>query len=227
MLLGLALGPAIVGLARALLEAVIELEGPSSFMSLDTGIFSFVAGFGFFLLTYVFLPRPTRAYVWAHEITHVLFARLHGARVKDMSVRREEGSVVLSRTHLLTLLAPYFFPLHTVLLTLLLLALSPLIPPERIRIPGFALLGVFWGFHACFTINSMLQHQTDLERSGYVFAYALIVFLNLVILAVGFLVVTSFPLRTFLLLWLDQTTEAYAMFWHVAGRNLRRLRQWL
>lgn len=227
LFVGLLLIPLSVGLARALIGATAEAVGASTILSLDAGIFAFLVGFCGYALCYVFLPRPTRAYVWAHEVTHVLFGRLHGARSRDFRVEEDHGSVVLSKTNLLTLLAPYFFPLYAVALVLLLLLVSLWCPLERLRVPGLALLGVAWGFHACFTLDSMLQHQTDLERGGYVFSYAWVIFLNLLVLSAGLLAVTSFPLRLFLLLWHDHAVAAYSVLWGAVGQGIRTALGWL
>lgn len=213
LLLGLGIVPAAVGLARALWVSAIDLQVSAKIMSLDRGVFAFVVAFCFFCLAFVFLPRPTRTYIWIHELTHVIFARLQGARYRNFKVSAAGGSVQLSRTSLLTLLAPYFFPLQSVLLTLILLALSRFVAETYLRTPGMALLGLAWGFHFCFTIGSLSQHQTDIERSGYVFGYAWIIFLNLVLLAGGFLAVHSFLFLPFLVLWHDFTFQAYGAVW--------------
>lgn len=208
-LLGLLLVPASVGLLRALWRAAtLESERPTV-LSLDTGVFVFLAGMGAFCLAYVFLPRPTRAYVLAHELTHAIFALLHGARVRDVRVRDDRGSVRISHSHTLTLLAPYFFPLYTVV-TIGLVTLAGLVWPSRaVEVTGMALIGISWGFHFCFTVNSLLQHQTDIERCGYVFSYALILFLNLLVLAVGLVAATPLTARAFARLWRADTGRAF------------------
>ena len=213
LLLGFALVPAIIGLGYALVGGASEAKGATTVLSLDSGIFAFLAGFCGFSLVYVFFPISPRAYIWAHELTHALFARLHGARVRDLSVEEDCGSIVLSKKHLLTILSPYFFPLYTVGVILVLLLLSFFVPHTHLRIPGLALLGVSWGFHACFTINSMMQHQTDLEYSGYIFSYVFVTLLNLIVLAIGLLVTTSYPVLDFLLLWRDHSAQAYTKLW--------------
>ncbi len=222
-LLGLAIVPAAVGLGRALLFAVGEVRGTARILSLEAGVFAFLAGFCGFSLMFVLLPRPTRVYVFAHEMTHALFARMQGARVRHVEVGSDRGSVQLSRTHLLTLLAPYFFPLYSVLLTLVLAALAHWLPVAGLRIPGLALLGVSWGFHFCFTIGSLSQHQTDLDRCGYVFGYAWIAFLNLVLLACGLLAANAFAPEPFRVLWYESTLQSYAAVWETLLRHARRL----
>jgi hypothetical protein len=75
-----------------------------------------------------------------------------------------------------------------------------------------SLLGISWGFHFCFTVNSLLQHQTDIERCGYVFSYALIVFLNLVVLALGLVAATPLTAKAFARLWRTDTVRAFGAF---------------
>jgi hypothetical protein len=204
-LTGVALAVPAFGLARALPRAAALARGSNTVLSLDVGLMAFLVGMGLFSLAYVALPRPTRLYVLGHELTHALFAWLQGARVRDLRVRDDRGSIRISHAHWLTLLAPYFFPLYTVLLLLALLLLSAFVPITPYRTGTLGLIGVFWGFHFCFTVNSLLQHQTDVQRCGAVFSYALILLLNLVVLGFGLVIASSLTGRELLALWGAET----------------------
>lgn len=218
-LVGWLLVPAIIGLFSALLRAMTSVPGSRTVLSLDAGVFAFLVGMGAFCLAYVFLPRPTRAYVVAHELTHALFARLHGSRVGAIDIQDDRGSIRISQPNTMTLLAPYFFPLYTVLLIGIVTLAAVLFPRTDIRIPALGLIGLSWGFHFCFTVNSLLQHQTDIERCGYLYSYTLILFLNLVVLAVGLVAATPLTVIGFLGIWKTEALRAFATL----GSTLVRL----
>ena len=39
-------------------------------------------------------------------------------------------------------------------------------------------VGAAWGFHLCFTVNALLQRQTDLDAYGFLFSFVLVLLLN-------------------------------------------------
>ncbi len=210
MAFGLLLVPVSIALGRTLLRAATAETNRLTVLSLDAGIFAFLAGAGLFALAFLLLPRPTTAYIFAHEFTHAIFAWLHGIKVRNLKIGTDHGSIQIEHPRSLVLLAPYFFPLYTavaIVLTALLLLIWPL---QGMEIATLALIGMTWGFHFCFTITSLLQHQTDLERCGYIFSYGLIISLNLLVLALGLVAATPLTLRQFGQLWGADLTETFA-----------------
>ena len=175
-----ALVPALAAVPRAirLLEALAP-EGPSVLgLSAPTG--SFLLGACLFALAFVAVRIPAIAYVAVHETTHALFGLLSGARVTRMRVAEEAGSVDVSRPNAINLLAPYFFPLPCVA-ALLLFGLASLVFPMAGRPAGAVAAGICgaaWGFHVCFTLNALLQRQTDLDAYGFLFSFVLVLLLN-------------------------------------------------
>jgi len=213
--IGVALLPAVWALMRALWTAALSVKGGSHFLGLGTDVFAFVGGIVLFALMYILLPRPTRAYVLAHELTHAIFGFLSGARVGRIRVKQEEGSVMLSKTGFITLLAPYFFPLYTVLLIVFLIVLGFFVKLEPYRFWIYLVIGFSWGFHLCFTLSTLLQHQTDIAKSGYLFSYVLIIYLNLVILTLGLLIATPASFLGFLREWWSANIHAYLAIWQM------------
>jgi len=210
MAFGLMLVPVSLALGRSLLQATTAETGHLTVLSLDAGVFAFLAGAAAFCLAFLLLPRPTAAYIFAHEFTHAIFAWLHGLKVRNLKVGADHGSIQIERPRSLVLLAPYFFPLYTSLAILLAALLLWVWPLQGLQIGALALIGVTWGFHFCFTVTSLLQHQTDLERCGYIFSYGLIFSLNLLILALGLVAATPLTLREFGQLWRADLTETFA-----------------
>lgn len=212
---GLALMPISVGLVRSLLAAERALNSPAFFgMSSAVGMFAF--GFLLFGLMYSIFRIPALPYVFGHELTHVLFGLFSGARISDFKVRRDKGSVTVSQGGLLMVLSPYFFPIYLVIFLFLFWILSALFPVHG----SFAgnllagLVGVAWGFHFCFTLNAMLQRQTDLEIYGFFFSCSFILLLNLVVLCIVFVVISPIGFREMAIICRDVMADSLLWFWN-------------
>src|SRR6516164_6115980 len=109
MVIGVLLLPVCVGAARGL-WAILEQSGNADTTSVPTG-----AGAACWLVIYLLLPKPMMAYVFGHKLTHVVWTWLFGGRVKRFKVSAAGGHVVVTRSNFLIALAPYFFPLYTLL----------------------------------------------------------------------------------------------------------------
>ena len=183
LLAGLALLPAAWGCAFALADAVRAMPVPDDSI-FPPGVVALLAGIVAFVVMWIAFPRPVRAYVLGHELTHAVWGLMFGARVSDLRVRENGGSVKLSKSNLLITLAPYFFPFYTI--AVFLVAVAVRLWAGRLPCPPawmFA-VGFTWCFHFCFTVQSLMQHQPDILEYGRVFSWTLIFIIN----AVGVLV---------------------------------------
>jgi hypothetical protein len=188
-LAGLVLLPAGAAVAHALWRVVLYLPLRPEAFSPDAAWL--IGGFVVWLLFYGLLPRPTRAYVMGHELTHALWGWLMGARVSKLRVGEDSGSVTLSKTNFLVTLAPYFFPFYTMLLLAVFGALALFYPVERYHLWWMGMVGLTWGFHFTFTVSTLLQRQSDVQACGRLFSYAVIILLNL--FGIGLWVVAVSP----------------------------------
>lgn len=189
LLLGIAMLPAAVGITRSLADLLLGL--PSRNGGLPLGLWWFIGGFLFWLFVWIALPRPARTYVLAHELTHALWGLAMGARVSRLRVRADGGSVNLTKTNVWITLAPYFFPLYTMLVIAIHLLLR-LFWNESTRYEPFwlALVGLTWGFHATFTVAVLTQRQPDVQEHGRIYSWTLIYLLNILGLLVWILAVS-------------------------------------
>jgi len=87
--------------------------------------------------------------------------------------------VRVSRSNLLITLAPYFFPFYTVVVILLRLVVGLFVKPVPYESLWLFLVGLTWGFHVCFTVQSLMVRQPDIQKHGRVFSWALIYMFNL------------------------------------------------
>ena len=183
LLAGLALLPAACGCALALVDAVRAMPVPDDSI-FPPGVVALLAGMAVFVALWIVFPKPVRAYVLGHELTHAAWGLMFGARVSDLRVRGNGGSVKLSKSNLLITLAPYFFPFYT--MAVFLVAVVVRLWAGRLPCPPawmFA-VGFTWCFHFCFTVQSLMQRQPDILEYGRIFSWTLIFIIN----AVGVLV---------------------------------------
>ena len=174
---GLLLLPVCVAVTMTLLGTLRGIADNSVLLSPQT--LWLCGGFFLWLAVWFLLPQPIQAYVMGHELTHALWGLLFGARVQDLSVSARGGSVRVSRSNLLITLAPYFFPFYTVAVLLLMAALGLLVNPLPYPMLWLFLVGLTWGFHVCFTVQSLMIRQPDIQEHGRVFSWVLIYIFNL------------------------------------------------
>lgn len=128
-------------------------------------------------------PRPLTAYVWGHELMHVLTARLFGGRISDYEISRDGGYIVTDRYNFLIALAPYLWPFASVPV----LAIWGVVGwmPEALYHREWFLgaLGLTWAFHLSFTAWMIPIGQSDFDGPGRVFSLNLIYLFNIVLLS--------------------------------------------
>jgi hypothetical protein len=173
----------------------------------------FSLGVILWLIAFAGLPRPVIVYVFGHEVTHVLWVWLMGGRVSKFRVSGEGGHIVTNRTNFLIALAPYFFPLYSLLAILVYGIASLFVNVAPYGQLLYAILGITWAFHLTFTCWMIPKNQTDLSDHGTFFSLVFIYLMNLVLLSV--LLVIASPQITF------------ASFGENLVANLRSFSEWI
>ncbi len=150
----------------------------------------FSLGAVLWLIVFFGLPRPVVIYVFGHELTHAIWVWLMGGRVSKFQVTREGGQILTNKTNFLIALAPYFFPIYSLLVIAVFGAFNvfyDLVPLHRWL---YAAIGLTWCFHFTFTCWVIPKGQSDLTDHGTFFSL-LVVFLFNVALLLMFLVAAS------------------------------------
>ena len=178
VMMGLLLLPVCVVVSRVLWGLLQAAARTESAVFLPLPALALLSGFVLWLAAFMLFPRPVRSYILAHELTHALWGLLMGASIARIRVKEDRGSVVLSKTNFLITLAPYFFPLYTVLLIGIYYLLMLFYPVERFHLLWLGLVGMTWGFHLTFTVCALLQRQSDIRDQGRLFSYAVIYLAN-------------------------------------------------
>jgi hypothetical protein len=165
----------------------------------------FSLGAVLWLIAFFGLPRPVIIYVFGHELTHAVWVLLMGGRVSRFRVGRDGGHIVTNRTNFFIALAPYFFPLYSIVAIGLygLLGLFCNVQPYGRFL--YAVIGVTWAFHLTFTCWMIPKNQTDLKDHGTFFSLVIIYLMNLLLLVVMLVVVS--PQITFASFGADMVTN--------------------
>ena len=155
----------------------------------------FSLGVVLWLIAFFGLPRPLMIYVFGHELTHALWVWMMGGRVSRFKVGRDGGHILTDKNNFLIALAPYFFPLYSILVIALYGGLSLFFNLQPLGRLLYALVGVTWAFHLTFTCWMIPKSQTDLTDNGTVFSLVVIYLINLILLSV--MLVLASPRITF------------------------------
>jgi hypothetical protein len=155
----------------------------------------FSLGAVLWLISFFGLPRPVLVYVFGHELTHALWVWLMGGKVSRFRVGSEGGHIVTDRTNFWIALAPYVFPLYSVLVILIYGGFSLFYNMQPWGRLLYALIGVTWAFHFTFTCWMIPKKQTDLSDHGTFFSLVVIYLMNLGLLCV--MLILASPRITF------------------------------
>ena len=136
------------------------------------------------LIAFFGLPRPMLVYVFGHELTHALWVWLMGGRVTRFRVGREGGHIVTDRNNFWIALAPYFFPLYSLIVIAGYGVLGLFLNVQPYGRLLYALIGATWTFHFTFTCWMIPKKQTDLTDHGTFFSLVVIYLMNLALLSV-------------------------------------------
>lgn len=194
ILLGILLIPFCVAATQTVIS-LIQAAQPSFAGVIPPSAWALSGGFLLWLFLYLTLPPPVRTYVLAHELTHALWASLMGAKVLRIKVSKEKGYVTLSKSNFLIILAPYFFPLYTVLVIIGYYILSIFVEVEPYYLYWLGLVGFTWSFHFTFTLSSLFHHQRDIKECGRISSYAFIYLLNMMGIGLWIVIVSAATLE--------------------------------
>lgn len=218
VLIGLFLLPCCAAVSRTV---YFMLAAPGNYGETGGVTFLLALGMGLFLwvLVFVFLPAPVKSYVLAHELTHALWGHLFGATVLGMRVSKTGGNVKLSESNMFVALAPYFFPLYSILVICAYFLLSVFFDLQKYHLLFLAAAGFTLGFHLFFTVSVLAVKQTDIENYGKIFSYALIYFMNA--LVIGLLIVAVLPAS--LVQFADRLAADFGMVWNLIWGGILKL----
>lgn len=186
----------------------------------------FCAGCALMVALYLPFGRALMSvYVFAHEMTHALAGLLCLAKIHEMRVGRGGGHVILSKSNVFIVLAPYCVPFYFMLLVLIRWGAEALFPDA---VPGWIwnlLQGVTLAFHVLYTGDALLgTGQPDVRVYGRLFSYWLILCVNLFLLLVALCVVIPVSPGQALDTLIQTTGEAYKGTWTLLKLPVRAMK---
>lgn len=167
-----------------------------------------VTGALVWLVFFLNLPKPMWVYVVGHEFTHALWNWAFGGRLKSFKATSKGGYVVITKNHFLITLAPYFFPLYTVLWMTAVGLFRFLL---GWKLPGGVAefgVGVTYAFHVTLTWHVLQLRQPDLEIEGVFFSAVVIWLGNVLVLLAAWWSMTQAVPGVAVLKWLVDDTTA-------------------
>jgi len=155
----------------------------SSFNPLGHSTWPFFLGLLVYPLFQYFIFNPLGFYIFGHELTHGLFSLLFGGKIKKFQVSIRGGSIHLTKTNFLIILAPYFFPVYVFLFLLFWGGIKHFYPTV-VQYHSYFLfgLGFFLGLHLVYTWYSLRTNQPDLRKAGILFSLLIVLFSNCLII---------------------------------------------
>jgi len=175
----LLLAPVLLFLAVGFVWALLQLGVPAN-LDRQTAVLPAVMAFVIGLILLALRVRFLVAYVFGHELTHWLAAKVFRRQTEHFRVGKTGGSVGIERPNVLIVLAPYFVPIYTVI-WIGLYGVYCFIreTPEIIVVQVFyAGVGLTYAFHVALTVYSLTGRQPDLLFFGRVFSVAMILCCN-------------------------------------------------
>ncbi|MFA5688249.1 MAG: hypothetical protein WC959_03770 [Kiritimatiellales bacterium] len=207
------IGILLLPLCWAFSKALIALLASSPAGSPDWTMWALPAGFLISVGSFFVLPRPFRAYVLGHELSHALWGVIFGAKVGRMKVGKNGGHVMLSKTNFIISLAPYFFPFYTFIVIALWALAGLFVDLNAYRIWWLGAVGLTWGFHLVYTIYMLSQPQPDVKEHGRFFSYIIIFLMNLFFVALWMIVVDAPTFHSAGVILRKEVSSAYLAVW--------------
>jgi len=167
-----------IGIPILIADAVLLWTLPSKLariLTMTQGLI-LLSGALAYLGLHCLLRKPERMYLWGHEFTHLLVAKLFLRHVHGFHITsRSGGKVVIDRTNVAIDLAPYAMPFYNIvaLLPVMLIPEEPLYA-RQIYLGAAAFL---FSMHLCFSVEGFIDGQPDVLRSGRIFSLAVVLLL--------------------------------------------------
>ena len=184
-LVSLLILPVAIGCTWALADVVASSARAVEFW------LAVLAGMAGWLIVFFGLPKPMWLYVVGHELTHAVWTWMSGGKVRSFKASAKGGQVVLSKTNVLIALAPYFFPIYTVLWVLLYGATRWMFRGSDLPFLFHSGIGATYAFHVTLTCHILRVRQPDIIGEGRIFSAVVIWLGNVLVLLVGLPLLTA------------------------------------
>jgi hypothetical protein len=145
---------------------------------------TFWLGILVYIIFQVVLYKPMRLYVFGHELSHAIAGILSGAKIKKFNVDKDSGKVVLNKDNLCISLAPYIFPIYTIIIISIYFLCAYFFDVKPFYSYFLFFIGMSIAFHIALTLYVLTIEQSDLKAYGSFFSYVIILFINFIVFTV-------------------------------------------
>ena len=180
LLLGIISFPVCIAASLTLYEQLNQIK------TLSYNERYFLLGIAAYLIIHTVFFKPTYIYILGHELMHALATWISGGKVSSFKVSSQGGKVTTNKSNIFIALAPYFFPLYTIVVALIFFAMRFIVEASLPQTVFFFLVGFTFSFHIILTIDFLKIRQTDFLHGGYLFSICLIYIVNIVIIGAIF-----------------------------------------
>jgi len=179
-------------------------------------------GLGAGLLLFPILSKSKFIRTFEHEMTHLIFAKLFFGKIKKLNVTDEQGGFVeyTSYPNPFISLSPYFFPLFSAIISILIPILHPAIS-KYAAIP----IGFFLIQHLIYIIIEILSSQPDIKEEGRIFSAIFITFF--LIFCYGTILAEQVSYNQILLFYkngFSQSIDNLSKFYHYLFRAIANMK---
>lgn len=175
---------------------------------------------------WLFGARPVVMYVFGHEMSHLIVAKIFGGEIFGWQVGSNGGYVETNKSNTWITLAPYLLPFYTLIamglfgIAGLFLDMHATIALGHLKIvPAlvlYYLVGLTWCFHFTYTAKTVRIEQGDLKKNGEFFSMMLIFLVNVALLILMLLAASPSPalgLGEVLRCWWGVAGELFGVLW--------------
>ena len=167
-----------IGIPLLIADAVLLWAFPwriANRFTMTQGLILLAGMLAYFSLHFL-VRKPERMYLWAHEFTHLIVAKLFLRHVHGFHITsRAGGKVVIDRTNVAIDLAPYAVPLYNVMALFPVTLVAGVSPDARKIYLGAA--AFLFAMHLYFSLEGFVDGQPDVRRSGRIFSFGVVLLL--------------------------------------------------
>jgi hypothetical protein len=168
--------PAIIAAGYTLIKNFLffSISSGSRYITFWIGVVSYI-------VFQAILYKPMKTYIFGHELSHAIAGLLSGAKIKNFNIGESSGSVVLTKDNIWITLAPYFFPIYTIIIMAIYVCLGWFMDIKQLYGYYLFLIGFSVSFHIALTVYILSIEQPDLKVYGTFFSYVIILAVNIVV----------------------------------------------
>ncbi|MDR1417942.1 MAG: hypothetical protein LBI80_02110 [Endomicrobium sp.] len=144
----------------------------------------FWIGILIYIIFQIVFYKPMRLYVFGHELSHAIAGILSGAKIKKFNVGKDSGNVVLNKDNLCITLAPYIFPIYTIIIIFVYFLCGCFFDIKPFYNYFLFFIGISIAFHIALTVYVLTIEQSDLKVYGAFFSYVIILFVNFIVFTI-------------------------------------------